>query len=71
MGKEENVVLRPMECLPPTVIIYLKTMNNYFITSHLLTHLGVRNVQATDVLKKNRLCKCTIIRGKQPQINGL
>ena len=53
------------------VIIYLKIMNNYFTTSGLLTHLGVRNIQATGVLKKNRLFKCTIIRGKQPQINGL
>ena len=42
-------------------------MNNYFTTSRLLTQLGVRNIQATGVLKKNRLCKCTIIRGKQPQ----
>ena len=71
MGKGENVVLRLMECLPATVIIYLKIMNNYFTSSRLLTQLGVRNIQATGVLKKNRLCKCTIIRGKQPQINGL
>ena len=52
------------------VIIY-HIMNNYFTTSRLLTHHGVRNIQAIGVLKKNRLCKCTIIMGKQPQKNGL
>ena len=49
------------------VIIYLKIMNNYFTTSRLLTHLGVRNIQAAGMLKKNRLRKCTIIRDKQVQ----
>ena len=44
-----------MECLLPTVIIYLRIINTYFTTSRLLTHSGVRNIQAPGVLKKNRL----------------
>ena len=33
----------------------------------MLTHLGVNNIQATTVLYKNRLRKCTIIGEKQLQ----
>ena len=44
-----------MECLPPTVIIYLRIINTYFTSSRLLTHSGVRNIQARGVFKKNRL----------------
>ena len=62
----ENVVLRLMECLTPTVSFDIFT-NNYFTTFHLLTYLGVNNIRATRVLNKNRLCKRTIIGDKQLQ----
>ena len=42
-------------------------MDNYFISFHLLTHLGVNNIQAIRVLNKNRLRKWTIIGNKQLQ----
>ena len=46
----ENVVLRLMECLTPTVSYIF--MNNYFASFRLLIHLGVNNIQATSVLNK-------------------
>ena len=42
-------------------------MDNYFISSRLLKHLGVNNIQATGVVNKNWLHKWTIIRDKQLQ----
>ena len=42
-------------------------MDNYFISFHLLTHLGVNNIRAIRVLNKNRLRKWTIIGNKQLQ----
>ena len=44
-------------------------MDNYFTSFRLVTHLRVNNIQATSVLNKNRLCKCTIIGDKQLQKN--
>ena len=56
----ENVVLRLMECLTPSVSFDI-FMDNYFTFFRLLTHLGVNNIWATRVLNKNRLrIKCTI-----------
>ena len=63
-GLGENVVLRLIECLSPTVSFDI-FMDNYFMSFRLLTHLGVNNIQATGVLNKNRLPKCTIIGDKQ------
>ena len=60
----ENVVLRLMECLTPSVNFDI-FMDNYFTFFRLLTHLGVNNIRATRVLSKNRLRKCTIIGDKQ------
>ena len=42
-------------------------MDNYFTFFRLLTLLGVNNIQATRVLNKGRLRKCTIIRNKHLQ----
>ena len=42
-------------------------MDDCFTSFHMLTHLGVNNIQATTVLYKNRLRKCTIIGEKQLQ----
>ena len=56
----ENVVLRMMECLTPSVSLDI-FMDNYFTFFHLLIHLGVNNISVTRVLNKNRLPKCTII----------
>ena len=42
-------------------------MDNYFTSFRLLTHLGVNNIRAKRVLKKNRLRKCTMIGDKQLQ----
>ena len=39
-------------------------MDNYFQSFRLLTHLGIKNIQASGVLNKNRLRKCTIIGDK-------
>ena len=58
-GLGENVVLRLMECLLPTVNYHI-FMNNYFTTFRLFN-----NIWATGVLNKNRLSKCTIIGDKQ------
>ena len=66
LGLAENVVLRLMECLTPTVSFYI-FMDNYFTSFRLLTHLGVNNIRALGVHNKNRLPKCTIIRNKQLQ----
>ena len=65
----ENVVLRLMECLTPTVNFDI-FMHNYFTSFHLLTCHGVNNIRATHVLNKNRLRKCTIIGVKQLQKKG-
>ena len=62
----ENVVLRLMECLTPSVNFDI-FMDNYFTFFRLLTHIGVNNIRATRVLSKNRLRKCTIIGDKQLQ----
>ena len=62
----ENLVLRLMECLTRSVSFYI-FMDNYFTSFRLLTHLGVNNTQATRVLNKNMLRKCTIIGDKQLQ----
>ena len=64
-GLGESVVLRLMECLPPTFSYHIFT-NNYFTSFRLLTHLGINNIRATGVLSENRLRKCTIIGDKQP-----
>ena len=42
-------------------------MNNFFTYFRLLTHLEINNIQATRVLNKNSLSKCTIIAGKELQ----
>ena len=62
----ENVVLRLMECLTPTVSFDI-FMDNYLISFRLLTNFGVKNIRITRVLNKNRLRKCTIIGDKQLQ----
>ena len=62
----ENVVLRLMECLTPSVSFDI-FMDNYFTSCRLLTHLRVNNIRATRVLNKNSLRKCTIIGDKQLQ----
>ena len=65
-GLRENVLLQLMECLTPTVSFDI-FMNNYLTFFRLPTHLGVSNIQATGVLNKNSLLKCTAIRDKQLQ----
>ena len=62
----ENVVLRLIECLTPSVSFDI-FMDNYFTSFRLLTHFGVNNIRATRVLNENRLRKCTIIGEKQLQ----
>ena len=46
-----------MECLPPTVIIYLRIINTYFTSSRLLTHsdtiIGVKQPQKQNVTTLN------------------
>ena len=66
MGLGDNVVLRLMECLTPTVTFDL-FMDNYFTSFCLLTHLGVNYIGAIGGLNKKRLCKCTIIGYKQQE----
>ena len=53
-GLGENIALRLMEYLTPTVIFNI-FMDNYFTSFRLFTHFGVNNIQATGVLNKNRL----------------
>ena len=62
----ENVVLRLMECLTPSVSFDI-FMDNYFTSFRLLTLLGINNIRSTCLLNKNRLHKCTIIGVKQLQ----
>ena len=62
----ENVALRLMECLTPSADFGI-FMDNYFTSSCLLTRHRVSNMQATRVLNKNSLRKCTIIGDKQLQ----
>ena len=62
----ENVVLRLMEYLTPSVNFDI-FMDNYFTYFRLLTLLGVNNIRATCVLNKNMLRKCTINGDKQLQ----
>ena len=62
----ENVALRLMECLTPSAGFGI-FMDNYFTSSCLLTRHSVSNMQATRVLNKNSLRKCTIIGDKQLQ----
>ena len=45
-------------------------INNYFTSFRLLTHLGVNNIRAKGVLKKNRLRKCTGDKQLQKQERG-
>ena len=42
-------------------------MDNCLTSFRLLNHLGVNNIRATGVLKKNRLRKCTSTEDKQLQ----
>ena len=67
-GLGGNIVFPLMKCLPPTLSYHI-FKDNYFTSSRLLTHLGVNNIRATGVLKKNRLNKSTIIGYKQLQKN--
>ena len=60
----ENVVLRLMECLTPTVGFDIFTVN-YFTPFRIFNHLGVNFIRAARVLIKNRLCKWTITGNKQ------
>ena len=62
----ENVALRLMESLTPSAGFGI-FMDNYFTSSCLLTRHSVSNMQATRVLNKNSLRKCTIIGDKQLQ----
>ena len=55
-----------MGCLTSTFSFDI-FMDNYLTDFCLLTHLGVNNITATGVLKKNSLRECTIIRDKQLQ----
>ena len=65
----ENIVLRLMVCLTPT-ISFDTFMDNYFISFRLLTHLGANNIKATRMLNKNRLHECTINWNKHLQKKG-
>ena len=50
MRKEENVVLRLMECLPPAVGYHIFTiyfMDNHLTSFHLLTRFGVDSIHVT------------------------
>ena len=62
----ENVVLRLIECLTPSVSFDI-FMDNYLTSFRLLTLLGVNNMRATRVLNKTRLRKCAVIGDKQLQ----
>ena len=64
-GLGEHIVLRLVECLSPTASFDI-FMDNYFTSFHLVTHLGVNNIQP-DVLNKNSLNKWTIIGDKELQ----
>ena len=63
---KENIALRLMECLTPSVNFDI-FMNNYFTSFRLFTHLEVNNIRAKRVLNKNTLRKCTITGDKQLQ----
>ena len=65
-----GIVLRLIEFLTPTVRFDI-FMDNYFTSFRLLTLLGVKNIQATRVLNKNRLRKCIIIGDKQLHVATL
>ena len=60
----ENVVLRLMECLTPSVSFDI-FMDNYFTSFRLLRHLGVNTIRPMRVPNKNRLRKCSFIGDKQ------
>ena len=67
----ENVVLRLIECLTPSLSFEI-FMDNYFTPFCLLPHLGVNNIRAKRVVnirsRKNvRSRECTIIGDKQLQ----
>ena len=53
-----------MEYLPPPLSCHI-SLDNYFPSSCLLTHLAVKNIRASGALNKNRLYKYTIIGDKQ------
>ena len=61
-GSGDNVVLRLMQCLTPTVSFDL-LMDNYFRSLRLF--FGVYNMRASGVFSKNSLRKYTIIGDKQ------
>ena len=66
MGIRKNVGLRLMECLTLSFSFDI-FMNNFFTYFRLLTHLEINKIQATRVLNKNSLSKCTITAGKELQ----
>ena len=57
-GLGESVVLWVKECLTPTVSFDI-FMDNYFRYFCMLTLLGVNKIQATCVVNKSSLRKCT------------
>ena len=57
-GLGENVVLRLIECLTPTVSFDM-FMDNWFRSFRLLTHLGVNNIRTTDVFEQ-QVCSTKI-----------
>ena len=63
----QNVVLRLMEFLSPTISYHI-IMDNYFTFFRRFTHLGINNIRTTGVLNKSRWCKCNIIG---PPLNSL
>ena len=65
----ENVALRLMECLTPSVSFDI-FMDNYFTYFRLHILLGVHKIRTTNVLNKNRLRKCTIIGDKLLEKKG-
>ena len=68
-GFGEKVVLWLMEYLPPILSCHI-SLDKYFPTFCLLTHLAAKNIRARGVLNKNRLYKYTIIGDKQQQKKG-
>ena len=58
-----------MEYLPPILSCHI-SLDKYFPTFCLLTHLAAKNIRARGVLNKNRLYKYTIIGDKQQQKKG-
>ena len=61
----DNVVLRLIECLTPTVSFDSVWLFYIFLSFCLFTRLGVNNIQVRGVFNKNRLRKYTTIGDKQ------